>query len=74
MRDSISWYRVSIGLVYLYILEKVEISRSQSLKVSKSQGLNVSRSQGDGGLGVTGVTGIKVNVICEAVEVILSVK
>ena len=25
VRDSISWYRVSIGLVCLYILEEVEI-------------------------------------------------
>ena len=25
MRDSISWYRVSIGLLCLYILEKGEI-------------------------------------------------
>ena len=25
MRDSISWYRVSIGLLCLYILEKVKI-------------------------------------------------
>ena len=25
VRDSISWYRVSLGLVCLYILEKVEI-------------------------------------------------
>ena len=42
-----------------------------NIKFSRSQGLKVSRSQGDGGLGVTGVTGMKVNVICEAVEVIL---
>ena len=43
-------------------------SFSQGPMVSRSQGLKVT-----GGLGVTGVTGMKVNVICEAVEVILRV-
>ena len=32
------------------------------------------RAMGGWGLGVTGVTGMKVNVICEAVEVILRVQ
>ena len=61
------------------------MSRSQSPKVSRSQGLKVSkvsRSQGEGddtdygdrGDWATSVTGLKVNVICEAVEVILRVQ
>ena len=40
---------------------------------ARSQGLKVSRSQGDGcdrGDGATSVTELKVNVICEAGEVI----
>ena len=58
----------------------LKVSRSQSLKISRSQGLKVSRSQGGGGDGgdrgdgATSVTGLKVYVICEAVEVILRVK
>ena len=60
----------------------LKVSRSQGLKVSRSQRLKVSRSQGHdkGGYGcdevdgVTGVTRMKVNAICEAVEVILRVK
>ena len=58
----------------------LKVSRSQGLKVSGSQGLKVSRSQGEGGVGddrvdgATSVTGLKVNVICEAVEVILRVQ
>ena len=45
-----------------------------------AKGLKVSRSQGDGGDsgdrvdGATSVMGLKVNVICEAVEVILRVQ
>ena len=56
------------------------VPRSQGLKASRSQGLKVSRSQGEGGDGsdrvdgATSVTGLKVNVICEAVEVILRVQ
>ena len=46
----------------------------EGLKVSGSQGLKVSRSRGLKVTGVTGVTGMKVNVICEAVEVILRVQ
>ena len=48
--------------------------------VSRSQGLKVSRSQGEGGDGgdrvdgATSETGSKVNVTCEAVEVILRVQ
>ena len=51
-----------------------KVSRSQGLKVSRSQSLKVSRSQGGGsdggdrGDGATSVTGLKVNVICEAVD------
>ena len=58
----------------------LKVSRSQGLKASRSQGLKVSRSQGEGGDGsdrvdgATSVTGLKVNVICEAVEVILRVQ
>ena len=54
----------------------LKVSRSQGLRVSRSQGLKVSRSQGEGGDSgdrgdwATSVTGLKVNVICEAVEVI----
>ena len=51
------------------LLELHQVPRSQGLRVSRSQGLKVT-----GGLGVTGVTGMKVNVICEAVEVILRVQ
>ena len=56
----------------------LQVSRSPGLKVSRSQGLKVSRSQGhdkggDEGDGATSVTGLKVNVICEAGEVILRV-
>ena len=53
---------------------------SHGPKVSMSQCLKVSRSQGEGGDGgdgvdgATSVTGLKVNVICEAVEVILRVQ
>ena len=51
--------------------------------VSRSQGLRVSRSQceggdggdgGDRGDGATSVSGLKVNVICEAVEAISRVQ
>ena len=58
----------------------LRVSGSQGLRVSGSQGLKVSRSQGEGGYGsdrgdgATSVTGLKVNVICEAVEVILRVQ
>ena len=45
---------------------------SQCLKVSRSQG--EGGDGGDRGDGATSVTGLKVNVICEAVEVILRVQ
>ena len=48
------------------------MSRSQGLKVSRS--LGESGDGGDRGDGATSVTGLKVNVICETVEVILRVQ
>ena len=62
------------------VSQSLKVLRSQGPKVPWSQGLKVSRSQGEGGDGgdrvdgATSVTGLKVNVICEAVEVILRVQ
>ena len=52
-------------------MDIIKVSRSQGLKVSRSQGYDNGGGEGDG---VTGVTGMEVNVIFEAVEVILRVK
>ena len=52
------------------------MSRCQGVKVSRCQGVKVSRCQGESGDGgdrgdrATSVIGLKVNVICEAVEVV----
>ena len=79
-RSGLVWFGLKVsrsqGLKVLRS-QGLKVSRSQGLKVLRSQGLKVSRSQGEGGDrvdGVTSVTGLKVNVICEAVEVILRVQ
>ena len=55
-----------------------KVSRSQGLNVSRSQGLRVTGVRGLTGVtegdGVTGMTRMKVSLICEAVEVILRVQ
>ena len=59
--------------------QTLKVSRSPGFQVLRSQGVKVSRSQGlkvttRVVTRVTGVTGMKVNVICEAVEVIIRVQ